>query len=513
MDCTLGSPLQHRDQDYGQLRDACLKCKSLFEDPEFPAQRSSIGLPADTDPARALKWLRPKEINKNAKFIEGTASTNDICQGQLGDCWLLAALSCLTLHQPLFANVVPNDQELSEPYAGIFHFRFWQYGQWVDVVVDDRLPVQSGRLLFSYSRTQNEFWSALLEKAYAKLNGCYASLKGGNITEAMEDFTGGIARSLSVASRTPAVLWRALGSSLSRGTMLSCFIQAVNRAEVGMVTPEGLVRVTVCVLLQVKDKKGEVCLLRLRNPWGFVEYCGPWSDNCKEWDEVDNAEKQRIALTRAEDGEFWIKADYFSSLFTTVEMCSLNPDALDDTPSSWRITSHQGAWVPGCSAGGSRKYRRTFWTNPQYRLVVSQLDHQDVADENDDDAEEQGGLEEDGEEAVAAVQTDRRTSSTVVVELLQKHCRQKDKINFMYIAFHIYRVPPELQDDPSSLKASFFSSNKPVSRSGKYQAQRGTRRKVRLPPGNYVIVASTFKPNIQGSFFVRIFAQAGNELE
>jgi hypothetical protein len=60
------------------------------------------------------------------------------------------------------------------------------------VIVDDYLPYnQHGKLIYAHCLDKNEIWVPLLEKAYAKLHGCYAALESGTETTAFLDLTGG----------------------------------------------------------------------------------------------------------------------------------------------------------------------------------------------------------------------------------------------------------------------------------------------------------------------------------
>jgi len=76
--------------------------------------------------------------------------------------------------------------------AGKFCFRFWDFGKWRKISVDDRLPTKKNanginELIFGQNKSQpHEYWIPLCEKAFVKymLNSfnsyrCYAITVGG----------------------------------------------------------------------------------------------------------------------------------------------------------------------------------------------------------------------------------------------------------------------------------------------------------------------------------------------
>uniref|UniRef100_A0A915CZ70 Calpain catalytic domain-containing protein n=1 Tax=Ditylenchus dipsaci TaxID=166011 RepID=A0A915CZ70_9BILA len=160
---TPGEPVRvGHAQHFHDLRNRCLRERRLFEDNEFPANDQSLYY--SKRPSVRIEWLRPGQIIHDPQLIAEGHSRFDVIQGELGNCWFMAAAANLTLRDELFYRVVPPDQSFTDNYAGIFHFQFWQYGHWVDVVIDDRLPTYNGKLVYMHSRDNNEFWSALLER-------------------------------------------------------------------------------------------------------------------------------------------------------------------------------------------------------------------------------------------------------------------------------------------------------------------------------------------------------------
>ncbi|KAF3425410.1 hypothetical protein E2986_03415 [Frieseomelitta varia] len=504
-------------QDFSKLKHECLATGTLFEDPEFPADDSSLYF--SRRPDRYIEWKRPMEIADNPQlFVEGF-SRFDVQQGELGDCWLLAAVANLTMDSNLYIptirisdifaelNVASERLRLRLHIRPRMHMcvhtrvcidvlmlnRFWQYGRWVDVVIDDRLPTYHGELLYLHSAEVNEFWSALLEKAYAKLHGSYEALKGGTTCEAMEDFTGGVTEMYQM-DETPPNLFSILLKAFERNSLMGCSIEPdpnILEAE----TPQGLIRGHAYSITRVKyveiqtpNQYGRIPLLRLRNPWGNeAEWNGPWSDQSPEWRFIPDHEKDELGLTFDMDGEFWMSFQDFTRYFTQLEICNLNPDSLteDDLNAGkkkWEMSVFEGEWVRGVTAGGCRNFLETFWHNPQYRITL------EYPDEDDD-------------------------KCTVIVALMQKNRRAQRRMGAecLSIGFAIYHLeyPDRL---PKPLDVNFFKYNASVGRSLFINLREVTCR-FKLPPGVYCIVPSTFDPNEEGEFLLRIFSENKNNME
>uniref|UniRef100_A0A8C7KN32 Calpain-1 catalytic subunit n=1 Tax=Oncorhynchus kisutch TaxID=8019 RepID=A0A8C7KN32_ONCKI len=483
--------LKFLGQDFEYLRSHSLQSRRLFEDDAFPAQISSLGfkeLGSRSTKTQGVRWMRPTEFCSDPHFIVDGATRTDVCQGALGDCWLLAAIASLTLNETLLHRVVPHGQSFHQQYAGIFHFQFWQFGEWVDVVIDDRLPVKDGKLLFLHSAEGAEFWSALLEKAYAKLNGCYEALSGGSTSEGFEDFTGGVTEMFELKKAHPD-LFSIISRAVERGSLLGCSIDISGVFEMEAMTFKKLVKghaYSVTGVEEVEFKGSPTKLLRIRNPWGEVEWTGAWSDNSREWAGVDPSVRARL-YNRSEDGEFWMSFRDFLREFSRLEICNLTADALQASQvKKWSSTLYPGEWRRGSTAGGCRNYPATFWLNPQFKVA---LQHPD---------------------------TDGQSGCSFLVALMQKDRRRqrREGKDMETIGFTIYEVPEEFTGRAGvHLKRDFFLTHGSSARSELFINLREVSTRFCLPQGEYIVIPSTFEPQKDGDFVLRVFSEKPVELD
>ena len=173
-----------------------------------------------------------------------------------------------------------------------------------------------------------------------------------------------------------------------------------------------------------------------------------------------------------------------------MEICNLSPDSLSEEQETgqkkkWNMNVFEGEWVAGTSAGGCRNYLDSFHRNPQYVMTLEE------PDDDDDDGK-----------------------CTVVVALMQKNRRSRRNmgIDCLTIGFAVYKLTDrDLAQKPQKL--NFFKYNASVARSPAFINLREVSCRFKLPPGHYLILPSTFEPNEEGEFLIRVFSESSNTFE
>ncbi|KAL3985978.1 Calpain cysteine protease family protein [Acanthocheilonema viteae] len=317
--------------EFDRIVGFCKENNMPFIDDSFPHSKKSIGnfiidgrLNGKKISADHFIWLRPQDIyTKDGKryrwsvFLDPKPS--DIEQGCLGNCWFLSALAVIAERPDILDQIFLT--KVYNPW-GVYQIRLCVDGHWRVVLVDDFLPChsQTRGIAFAVGR-RNQLWVPLIEKALAKILGCYAKLPAGRTLEGLAILTGAPCTFLDLENCTDYdLIWAHLLSMREAGFIMGCSCGSgrnnVNEAEFRRV---GLQIRHAYSLLDVKEYNGQR-VVRLRNPWGTFTWNGPWCDTWSGWDESS----RRILLPHGpEAGAFWMPFQDFMQRFDSVEVAKV----------------------------------------------------------------------------------------------------------------------------------------------------------------------------------------------
>ena len=200
-------------------------------------------------------------------------------------------------------------------------------GVWELVLVDDYFPyIGSTFKQFAFASSQgNELWVSILEKAWAKVNGCYAKIGcGGSPHEVFDVLTEAYSEQVSVNKNKADEIWKKMVESQKKGFVMTAGtsgdVSNLDIEEVGLSPGHAY---TVLGVYELDGSRGKEKIVRLRNPWGNGEWNGDWSDSSSKW---TSALKNKMNLSKKDDGDFYMSFNDFTKYYVTMGFAKIHPD-------------------------------------------------------------------------------------------------------------------------------------------------------------------------------------------
>ena len=100
-------------------------------------------------------------------------SVEDIRQGGIGNCWLMAAISALAEDPARVDKIMISDD--IEP-AGIYAMNMYSLGIPFTQIIDDWMPMVNNHTIYGRTGRDGSIWAAVAEKMFAKWYGNYEHL-------------------------------------------------------------------------------------------------------------------------------------------------------------------------------------------------------------------------------------------------------------------------------------------------------------------------------------------------
>jgi hypothetical protein len=224
----------------------------------------------------------------------------------------------------------------------------------------------SKALFFAQCKDQNETWVSLIEKAYAKAHGDYASLEGGWIGEGIEDLSGGVTTELlSSDILNLDAFWDNELSRVNREFLFGC---STGHLENGYGERDGIRETHAYIVMDARTLKSGQRLIKLRNPWGKNRnglWEGPWSDGSKEW---TTETQKELGHAFGNDSVFWISYEDLIRKYTLFDRTRLFQDPDWRCSQEWIMTSVP--WKPRYTA----IFHVSLYQESPVVMCLSQLD-------------------------------------------------------------------------------------------------------------------------------------------